>query len=236
MHAKIPSSDYGAAAATAEGLHYAAALAVHSRTRFIVNLLPLLQNATALRRVVSVLTATKEGPINTNDFQGWTVPLMAQRGHAASIATLSLESLAKKAPDVSFIHDFPGHVKSGIARGTQGPLFFVVKAVSAIMGPFFRTPLVDCGDFHVFLATRARYPASMSEDAASVVPLAGGVTVARGTDGKSGSGIYSIDQHGESAEPKVEELLAQFRREGMVEKVCGHIEDEFDRITGLQHG
>ncbi len=160
---------------------------------------------------------------------------MAQRGHAASIAILSLESLAKKAPDVSFIHDFPGPLKSGIARGTYGALFFV-KAVSAIMGPFFRTPLVDCGDFHVFLATSARYPASMSEDAASVVPLAGGVTIARGTDGKSGSGIYSINQYRKSAEPKVEELLAQFRREKMAEKVWGHIEDEFDRITGLQHG
>jgi hypothetical protein len=32
----------------------------------------------------------------------------------------------------------------------------------------------------------------------------------------------------------VEELLAQFRKEGMVEKVWNHVEDEFKRITGLE--
>jgi hypothetical protein len=105
-------SDYGARVETVEGLHYAAALVVHSRTRFIVNLLPLLQKATGLRHVVSVFTATKEGPIDTTDFQGWKVPLMAQRSHASSLVTLSFEALATKAPDVSSIHNFPGFVRS----------------------------------------------------------------------------------------------------------------------------
>jgi hypothetical protein len=95
---------------------------------------------------------------------------------------------------------------------------------------------VDCGgcERHVFLATSARYPVGTSGDAASRVPLAGRVVVARGTNSKIGSGIYSIDSQGESAEPKVEELLAQFRKEGMVEKVRKHIEEEFKRITGLE--
>lgn len=39
---------------------------------------------------------------------------------------------------------------------------------------------------------------------------------------------------GESAEPKVEELLAQFREERKVEIVWIHIEDEFRRITRLE--
>jgi hypothetical protein len=212
----------------------AAALAVHSRTRFIVNLLPLLQKATALRRVVSVFAATKEGPINTTDFQGWKLPLMAQRGHASSIVTLSLETLSKKAPDVSFIHNFPGVVKSGIARGTTGAIWFMVKAAIRVLGPLVYIPIVEVGERHLFLATSARYPASKSEDTASGVPLAEGLAIARGTSSKIGSGIYSVDEQGESAKPKVEELLAQLRKEGMVEKVWEHIRGEFVRITEVE--
>ena len=159
---------------------------------------------------------------------------MAQRGHASSIVTLSLETLAKKAPEVSFIHDFPGPVRSGIARGTKGPLFFVFKAVFKVLGPLVYIPTEESGEFHVFLATSARYPASSGEEVVSGVPLADGVVTARGTDSKIASGMYSVDQHGESAGPAVEQLLAKFREEGMVEKVWKHIEGEFDRIVGQE--
>jgi hypothetical protein len=160
---------------------------------------------------------------------------MQQRGHASSLVTLSLEALAKKAPDVAFIHDFPGPVKSGIARGTKGGLMFVMKAASAILGPFIYIPNQESGERHLFLATSARYPALVgtSGGAANGVPLAGRVEIARGTTGKSGSGVYSVDQYGESAGPQVEELLANFRKEGMVEKVWKDTEEQFQRITGL---
>ena len=58
--------------------------------------------------------------------------------------------------------------------------------------------------------------------------------VARGTNGKIGSGVYSVDAQGESAGPEVEKLLANLRKEGLEEKVWKHIEDEFWRITGLE--
>ena len=61
-----------------------------------------------------------------------------------------------------------------------------------------------------------------------------GVTVARGTDGEKGSGVYSVDLEGESSGPKVQELLANFRTEGVVEKFWDHTEEEFKRITGLE--
>jgi hypothetical protein len=48
----------------------------YCRTRFIINLLPLLQQATSLRRVVTVFAGGKEGQIYPNDFQGWKVPMM----------------------------------------------------------------------------------------------------------------------------------------------------------------
>ena len=221
-------------AETSEGLHYAAALVNYSRARFIVNLLPLLQQATALRRVVSVFAAGKEGPIDITDFQSWKVPLLAARGHASSLVTVSLAALAEKAPDVTFIHNFPGAVKTNLIRGDEGIVISALGILFKIIGPMFCIPFEECGERHLFFATSARYPASTIGDVASGVPTTGGVTVARGIDGKSGSGVYSIDQNGESSGPKVEELLAKFKTEGVIEKVWKDIEEEFKRITSIK--
>ncbi|MCJ1398438.1 hypothetical protein MMC11_001636 [Xylographa trunciseda] len=220
---------------TAEDLHYSAALVTYSRSRFIVNLLPLIQRAPSLRRVVSVLCAGKEGPVDMTDLQGWKMTnLLAQRGAGASMVTMSLEALARKAPDVTFIHNFPGSVKSNLIRGGEPRIIAVMGFVSKILGVFVNSfvPSVECGERHVFLATSAKYPAGKGGEAVTGVPLPKGVAVARGVDGQSGSGVYSIDQNGESTGPKVEELLAGFRRDGSVEKVWQDTEAQFQRITG----
>ncbi|KAJ9619635.1 hypothetical protein H2203_008416 [Taxawa tesnikishii (nom. ined.)] len=189
---------------TAEGLNLAGALPIYSRNRFAVNLLPLLQRATGLRRVVSCFTATKEGPVFSDDWQ--------------------VRSLHK------------GFVKSGNTRGTTGGAMMALKAVSAILGPFLYMNLRECGERHLFLCTSARYPAGEAANAADGVPLADGLVVARGTDGKDGSGCYSVDAQGESAGLAVEETLAKFRKEGLVEKIWENTEEEFVRITGTAVG
>ncbi|KAI9806453.1 MAG: hypothetical protein M1833_003640 [Piccolia ochrophora] len=220
---------------TPEGLHLAAALPHYSRARFIVNLLPLLQHGTSLRRVVTVFTGGKEGPIDVTDLQGWKLSMMYSRGHLSSMVTLSLEMLARKAPDVAFIHSFPGSVKTNLANNTTGLMWTLAKAVSKLLGPLIYIPAQECGERQLFLATSAKYPAgeSAGRDASSGVPLAGGVSVARGNSGEDGSGVYSTRSDGGSAGPKVEELLAQLRKEGVLEKVWEHTEGEFVRITGL---
>ncbi|MCJ1316207.1 hypothetical protein MMC15_001527 [Xylographa vitiligo] len=222
---------------TAEDLHYAAALITYSRTRFVVNLLPLLRRAPSLRRVVSVLAAGKEGPVDASNLQGWRMTnMLAQRGHGASQVTLALEALAARAPDVSFVHNFPGSVKTHLIRGGEGRIFAVVGLVSRIVGLFvdLYLPPEECGARHVFLATSAKYPPRTGGEGTAGVPLPEGVAVARGTDGRSGSGAYSIDGSGESTGPKVEALLAGFRREGLVDTVWQDTEAQFTRITGRQ--
>lgn len=70
-----------------------------------------------------------------------------------------------------------------------------------------------------------------------MVPLTGaGVTAATRTNGETGSGVYSVDLAGESSGPKVEKLLAGFRKEGVVEKFWSHTKKEFGRITGTRSG
>ena len=144
--------------------------------------------------------------------------------------------MAKKAPDVTFIHGFPGAVKSGIARDLKGAPGVIVRTVFGVLGTFVYVPNLECGERHLFLATSAKYPpASAGETAAaSMVPLGDGISVARGTDGKVGSGVYSIEQNLESAGPKVEALLAEFRKEGLVEEVWKRTTEEFRRITGVE--
>ncbi|KAF2488395.1 hypothetical protein BU16DRAFT_601069 [Lophium mytilinum] len=208
---------------TEEGLNYPAALTVYSRNRFISNLLPLIRRGKGLRRVVTVFMATFESQIDMADFQGWNLGRMALAGHEAAITTLALEAHHKAAPEVSFVHNFPGAVESGIARGSIGGLMRFLKTVWAVLGPLVHIPLMEAGDRHLFLCTSARY-SSGAEDAMSGVPLADGVALARGMDGQAGSGVYSIDANGESAGPKVERLLAQFRSQGLVERVLENIE------------
>jgi hypothetical protein len=196
--------------------------------------MPLINNATSLRRVVSVFIATLEGEIQMDDFQGWHMKLMANRDHAASITTLSLEGHHKENPNVSFIHNFPGVVKSGITRGTSGPVMTVLKAVVRVFGSLFYMPADEAGDRHVFLATSAKYSAGSSDSAAGVpVFVVDGLSLVRGTNGKPGSGVYSIDASGESASPKVEAALASLRSRGMVEKVMDTINADTERALAM---
>lgn len=164
-----------------------------------------------------------------DDFQAWKVPMLSQRGHFSSVITLSLEALAKKAPDVSFIHEFPGSVKTNLARGGEGAAILVLKWVFKIIGPFINIPNQESGERHVFMATSARFVGN--DRAASGVPLEGGLAVASGI---SGSSAYSIDWNGQASGPKVEALLGKLRADGTVEKVWRHTEGEFKRITGVE--
>ncbi|KAF4632513.1 hypothetical protein G7Y89_g5616 [Cudoniella acicularis] len=222
-----------ARSATSEGLHMATALIHHCRARFILNLLPRLQKASDLRRVVTVGAAGFEGPVDVNDFQAWKVPLLAMRGHGCSVVTLSLEELAKNAPDVSFIHNYPGSVQSNLARKGQGVTIAVIRNIYRVLSPFLSPmPNEECGERQLFQATSARYPAGTGGKPTSGVPVATGIELVRGTNGEISSGVYSLDKDGESTDPKVGELLANLRKEHVGEKAWKHTEEEFQRITG----
>ena len=153
--------------------------------------------------------------------------MLAQRGHLASLNTLSLEPLAEQYPSVSFIHDFPGSVKTNLIRGGEGPSIWVLQQVFRVIGPVVNISARECGERQLFLATSARYPGG--DNAANGIPFADDVVT--GTKGKPGGGVYALDSEGESAGGKVLELLAKQRKEGMVAKLKEHTDAEFDRIV-----
>lgn len=99
------------------------ALTYFTRMRFITNLLPLLWAATTLKRVVVVFAGTKEGPIFADDYQCNNVSILkiaSIRGHMCSMIDFGMESIAKNAPEVGFVHDYPGFVKTNIFEKTPG--------------------------------------------------------------------------------------------------------------------
>ncbi|KAK4031965.1 hydrogenase/reductase-like protein [Parachaetomium inaequale] len=218
---------------TSEGLHIFMALAYYARTRFIVNLLPLLRQAPSLRRVVTVLAAGHEGPIHTKDFQSRNIPFRGVRGHTVSMTDMMLEHIAQRAPEVSFVHDYPGPVKSGFGRETNGVLMRIAIAVFKLIGPLIYIPTRETGERHLLFATSSRYPprSGVEIENANGVPLPSGVPVAGGTDGEEGSGVYAVNWDGESARPKSLKVLATLRDQNMAEQVWEHTVAEFKRVT-----
>ncbi|PQE29254.1 short-chain dehydrogenase reductase SDR protein [Rutstroemia sp. NJR-2017a BBW] len=213
-----------AAQVTSENIHLLAALNYYSRLRFVVNLLPLLEQATSLRRVVAVGGGSKEGPLDATDFPALHVSREKLRGHLTTLITLGLEAVAKTAPGVSFVHDYPGTVPTGLYRNIGGPPTAAIDTLVSIE---------ESGHRHLFLATSAMFPSQSGEKAG--IELPGRLEIAMGTAGTLGSVVYSVGSDCESASPEVMELLAGLRRDGMVEEVWRHTNSEFRRVTGEEY-
>jgi hypothetical protein len=207
---------------TREKIYYFTALTYYGRIRLIVNLLPLLRKAPALRRVVSVFGGTKEGPINPEDMQGRNLPIHKLRAHTSSLMTLALESLALEAPDVSFVHAFPGSVRgTKIGRDVSSTAITVKRAIAKVVGVLGTLSLSEAGERHLFLATSARFPPRWIADVETTtgVTLDDGIEIAKGSDRGQGSGVYSVDFHGEPSSHKVEEIVKAMRDDDLVRDV-----------------
>lgn len=179
---------------------------------------------------MSVFAATKEGILYPDDLNGTKVPIVKARGHAASLVTIGMTKLAQQAPDVSFVHDFPGPVKSGIARDMPGVVGTVVRTLGAVMGPVFNIPTEESGAYHLFFATSDLYPPREANGGVTGVSKPNSLDNARGIDGVKGSGMYCIDQRGESASTTVEELISSYMKDGTADKVWQHTLGEWKRI------
>ena len=113
----------------------------------------------------------------------------------------------------------------------KGPLMGTVRVVFAMLGAVtgHHIPIVESGERHLWLGTSGRFPAKDGDEKVEGIVAE---AWARGTDAHPGSGVYSVDENGESAPARVEDLLAGFRKDGTSENVWGDTEAEFRRITG----
>ncbi|KAI5467899.1 hypothetical protein BGZ63DRAFT_410736 [Mariannaea sp. PMI_226] len=216
---------------TEEGLRLITALSLYSRFRMAVNLLPLVRQATSIRRIVTVMAGTKEGRLYMDDIAGEKVPLTGSRAHMCSVITLALEELSRQAPEVSFIHNYPGAVETNLIRPGDGAMIRTVgMGMHVIMKALHvYIPEAEVSERHAWLCLSGRYAPKEKGEGVQGVPSD---EIALGADGKRGSGFYSIDWNGDSAGEKVVQTLDKYRAEGAVAKVWEHFNGEFRRITG----
>ncbi|OBT65367.1 hypothetical protein VE03_06052 [Pseudogymnoascus sp. 23342-1-I1] len=217
---------------TSEGLAMFYVLPVTSRILFTLNLLPTLQKANSLKRVVSVFAGGFEGPFSDKDWADYVGknPMKA-RPHVASMITMAHNAMARQAPDVTFIHNYPGGVKTNFGADLAAwtiPLRWLFSLISPIFLKYISSE--ECGKRQLYGATSARFPPAKGE--ATGVFLADDIHVARGTDGQAGSGSYTINFDGENASPKVYEHLAKAKADGAEERLWAHILGEIKGITG----
>lgn len=153
-------------AETTEGLDKKFALHYYSRLRFTQNLLPLINKAAQpsenlsvkpLARVLSVLGATLESPINLNDLAlKKSYSLSTCANHAITMTTLSFHKLAASNPDITFIHSQPGGVNTNLLRGAPSWARFAFDKAAFLLKPWM-VPIKDSGERHLWASTNDEF-------------------------------------------------------------------------------
>lgn len=204
--------------------------------RFIKNLLPQLTKAgivtedsapakpglrSTLASVVSVLQAGGEGPLNLDDLSlKTTYSLRNAAKHAITMTSLSMQELAASHPEVSFVHAYPGVVKTGLMRGFGTVTRVAMNAMLVLAKPWL-VPLNESGDRHLYAATSPRFPPRLST---------GGDDVAPGADGVKGSGAYLLNW--DASAVGNQKVLQEYRQNETGKIVWEHTVGVFESICG----
>ncbi|MCJ1299225.1 hypothetical protein MMC08_002017 [Hypocenomyce scalaris] len=204
----------------------------YARLYFTDLLLPLLQAAAAkgqLARVVSVIAAGREGPIALDDLElRHNFSLNTCMKHSIVMTDFAFEELAKKEENkgVSFVHAFPGWVKTGFGKDAGALVKIGVKVLYTLLGPWFTGP-EESGERHLYVASSAAYGPREGEGDTKGVRLGEGEEIARGSDGVGGSGAYLV---GETCQVVGnEKVLEELRAQGAGGKIWEHTLEVFER-------
>ncbi|KAE8315365.1 hypothetical protein BDV41DRAFT_185398 [Aspergillus transmontanensis] len=212
---------------TSDGLENNHALRYYSRMRFVHNLLPLLSASKAPARVVSVLAGGQEGKIEEDNLdlqKSWTI--MKAGMYAATLNSLAVEHLATLYPSISFVHVFPGIVRTPLMNKTMGSI--AGSIVSFLSRPMSISPQ-ESGERHVFISTSAAYPPAAPEDPTNAgVPLVEGVKTSVASTGKIGGGSYILNYDGANAAK--EKLMSGYRAEDFPKKIWAHTLETFKKV------
>jgi NAD(P)-dependent dehydrogenase (short-subunit alcohol dehydrogenase family) len=217
---------FGSRDESTEGLDKITSIRHYARTLFILNLLPLL-NAAPSPRVVDVLAGGLEGAIFPEDLSfrdPKNYSLVKVADATGSYVTLSLEQIQKSNPKVSFVHAFPGLVRTNLFNTEHfgAPLkFFVNWIVMPTIGRFLFASPEEAGERFLYVATAPQFGAQESEEDGSL---------AVGSDGKVGSGVYTLNDKQEAVHN--DKVLQPLREDGSDVKIWEHTLAEFKRITG----
>lgn len=189
-----------------------------------------------LARVVDVAGGTREGDVDISDLAALRIPYRRLRPQLTSMHTLAWEALAQRAPTVSFVHEFPGAVYTSLHKDVPGVMGWVINSIIEVLhglfGRWLFVPIDESGERIVFIATNGRYASRKASSGA--VPIAAGDDVIKGSDGVSGSGVYSVNWDGEGPSKSGQAALADLRKRQVDKLVSTHFGTEFSRISGSE--
>ena len=204
-------------------------LMYYSRMRIVTKLLPLLLKSQLPATIVSVYAASMEGKLYPDDLSLRDLKRYSYdhaRSHMCYMHSLFFETLAAKHPGkLALIHIFPGLVPGPGFQNPELPLWFRFLLNSVVLPLFGRWILVQpdqCGERMLSLAS-ARY----GPGAVNVGKGSGGEAIT-GTDGKPGSGVYSLTWDGESKYHA--KMYANINKDEMRKKVWDHTMRAFEVI------
>lgn len=223
---------------TEEGLDKKLNLHYFSRMRFVANLLPQLANANAelegeepeavgsnprLSRVISVLEAGGESTINLDDLSLKThYSLRNCAKHAITMNSLSMEHLATSFPRTSFIHSFPGIVRTRLGRDFGTLTTLGINALLLLAKPW-EIPLGESGERHLYAATCPLFSPRNGNKLERF-------DLAEGSDGNLGSGFYRLASDGSTY--KSSKVMQRYREDGVTSRIWDHTQGVFAKVLG----
>ncbi|PWY70810.1 short-chain dehydrogenase/reductase [Aspergillus sclerotioniger CBS 115572] len=181
---------------TDEGLDRKLNLHYYSRMRFVTNLLPQL---------------IKAGDMSNKP------------GNSKPCLSRVVSHLAAAYPQISFIHSFPGVVRTRLGRDFGAVTKYALDALMVLARPW-EIPLDESGERHLFAATSLRFPPRLYKD--------GVLDAAEGSDGCMGSGFYRLGSTGSTY--RSSKIMGQYRVEGVRGSIWKHTLDVFAMVRGAQ--
>lgn len=136
---------------TEEGLDTKLAVHYYSRWKFINSLLPSLKNASNAgedAKVFSVLAAGKGGAINLDDLGLKNTFSLANAAlQAPTYNDLMMEAFYDSHPDITFIHGYPGTVRTALLEKSDSKLLNLMNPVASILLRPLMTSPEECGEY-----------------------------------------------------------------------------------------
>ena len=131
----------------------------------------------------------------------------------------------------TFVHAYPGIVKSGAARGAGPVLFPLLNMLTVLLRPWM-VPVGESGERHLYAATSATFPPRA--DGLDRARLGEGQTAAVGSTGEGGSGAYLLSWNAEPCGK--EKVMREHREQGNMKRVWDHTMEVFEKICGTEGG
>ncbi|KAE8369985.1 hypothetical protein BDV27DRAFT_140882 [Aspergillus caelatus] len=219
---------------TDEGLDEKLNLHYYSRMRFVKNLLPQLlhgdqesrskDDKQSLSRVVSVLEAGGEAALQLNDLSlktHWSLRNCAK--HSITMNSVAMEHLASVYPQISFVHSFPGVVRTRLDRDLSTTAKYAISALMVLAKPW-EIPFEESGERHLYAATSPRFPSRAYRDSSA--------DAAEGSDGRSGSGFYRLNAQGSPYKPS--KIMETYRAGGTRSLIWDHTLSVFAQVRDEQ--